>query len=153
MSVWCIEEFLSFKSLCRQTRRPKLGERCRAHTGSEKKKRKDFLLFLPYPLCVTQNLAAAPAVAPGQCICHPFVLQKALRFRAKAGVWMEGTLTRFSPEPRAAVHLPLQSGASVMQGDSDETTDRRGNEKDWFPGREHFDWEKIALVAVGVFQN
>lgn len=52
---------------------------------------------------------------------------------------MEGTLTRFSPEPRAAVHLPLQSGASVMQGDSDETTDRRGNEKDWFPGREHFD--------------
>lgn len=45
---------------------------------------------------------------------------------------MGGTLTRFSPEPRAAVHLLLQSGASVMQGDSDETTDRRGDEKDWF---------------------
>lgn len=42
---------------------------------------------------------------------------------------MEGTLTRFSPEPRAAAHLPLQSGASVMQGDSEETTDRRGDEK------------------------
>lgn len=45
---------------------------------------------------------------------------------------MERTLTRFSPEPRAAVHLPLQSGASVMQGDSDETTDRRRDERDCF---------------------
>lgn len=53
---------------------------------------------------------------------------------------MEETLTRFSPEPRAAVHLPLQSGASVMQGDSEETTDRRGDEKDWvWSQAEHFD--------------
>lgn len=45
---------------------------------------------------------------------------------------MEETLTRFSPEPRAAVCLPLQSGASAMQGDSDETTDRERDEKNWF---------------------
>lgn len=44
---------------------------------------------------------------------------------------MEEKLTHFSPEPRAAVCLPLQSGASVMQGDSDETIDTKGNEENW----------------------
>lgn len=39
--------------------------------------------------------------------------------------WGE-TLTRSSPEPRAAAHLPLQSGASAMQGDSEENADGRG---------------------------
>jgi len=58
-----------------------------------------------------------------------------------------GTLTRFSPEPRAAAHLPLQSGASVMQGDSEENTDRRGEdglvmESD----RQRRDGEKMAPV-------
>lgn len=50
---------------------------------------------------------------------------------------MEETLTRFSPEPRAAVCLPLQSGASVMLGDSDETTGRKGDEKNWLWSQAH----------------
>lgn len=45
---------------------------------------------------------------------------------------MEETLTRFSPEPRAAACLLLQSGASATQGDSDETTDMKGDELNYF---------------------
>lgn len=54
---------------------------------------------------------------------------------------MEGTLTRFSPGPRAAVDLLLQSGASVMQDDSDETTDRRGDEKHRF-------WSQTESILI-----
>lgn len=41
---------------------------------------------------------------------------------------MEETLTRFFADPRAAACLLLQSGASATQGDSDETTDMKGDE-------------------------
>lgn len=54
---------------------------------------------------------------------------------------MEGTLTRFSPEPRAAAHLPLLSGALVMQGDAEEKTDRRGDEKDWL-------WRQAGSILI-----
>lgn len=58
---------------------------------------------------------------------------------------MEETLTRFSPEPRAAACLLLQSGASATPGDSDEKTDMRGDEVNYFWRR---DSGKAAFVSM-----
>lgn len=54
-------------------------QRMERHAHSSSAGEKAFL-FLFALLCATHNLATAPVVAPGQCICPPFVLQKALTF-------------------------------------------------------------------------
>ena len=149
---WRIPVFQAFVSADEKTKAR--GTLPCPHWQREKKAKR----LPPFPslavMCDTQ-LGRSPSCSPlGSAYVTHLYSRKHSVCRAKAGAWMEGTLTRFSPEPRAAVHLPLQSGASVRQGDSDETTDRRGDEKDWFPGREHFDWERRLLwLLLGVFQN
>lgn len=60
-------------------------------------KEKAFLLPpLPWLLCVTHSLAKGPAVAPGQCICHPFVLQKALSSELRPSMNGGNTYSFFS---------------------------------------------------------
>lgn len=80
--------FLSFKSSPERGRRPKRRtERC--HAGAGTARGNDFFPFpFPWLLCATHNLAAAPAVAPRQCICRPFVLQKSTRFPGRGQVRM-----------------------------------------------------------------
>lgn len=66
MSSWCIQEFLSFKSLFQHTKRLKRREHCHACTSRARQK---YVLFpFAWLLCVTHNLATVPVVAPGQCI-------------------------------------------------------------------------------------
>lgn len=94
-----------------------------------------------FPLCDTQlgrSLGCRPWPVHMSPICTPESWSRA---------YMEGTLTRFSPEPGAAAHLPLQSGASVMQDDSEETDDgRRISSGD----RRRFNGGKMALGVVHV---
>lgn len=118
--------FRLFKSLFRRGRTavPALAVR----------KRKVSSFPLPWLLCATHSLATGPAAAPGQRICHPFVLQKALSSELRPSMNGGNTYSFFSRaksscSPSASIRSFSDAGWL------------------WWDKRQERGWERLVLES------
>lgn len=146
VSAWCAQEFLSFKALL-STQEDHRGD-------STAMSAPQLQLPLPSVLCVTHILATAPAVAPGQCICHPFVCQKSLSYKLRPSVNGGNTYSFFSRAKSSCLpSASIRSFSDVGWLWWDNRQERGWEKLVMESGTQHFEWGRVALVADQVLEH